>query len=291
MKHKIQKLFLGAGAMKAGTTWLYSILSQHPEIYFTPEKEVHFLSDYYLGTNALRAPQRLSRAINYVDSNLPLLDDKETRQHFKWWLHYCSSQPDDFDYYRGLFRFKPDDAWCSDFSNLTCHLKTEHWQDLQSKVEDLRVIYILRNPIERLWSHIKFHQKFVSGSTDFGEWTEDGFRQYITQNHIWQNSKYSENLLNLQSSIPDHQLYIGFIDDFQSNPNYEIAKVLDFLDVGDFLFDNSMLQARVNTTETIKMPEAFLNVALDPLKEEMDELLKVYPDIPDNWHESFNFHG
>jgi Sulfotransferase domain len=34
--------FLGIGAQKAGTTWLYSQLKQHPEIDFPLGKEVHF---------------------------------------------------------------------------------------------------------------------------------------------------------------------------------------------------------------------------------------------------------
>ena len=34
----INKLFLGAGCMKAGTTWLYGLLKDHPEIYFSFEK-------------------------------------------------------------------------------------------------------------------------------------------------------------------------------------------------------------------------------------------------------------
>eukprot|EP00493_Phyllostaurus_siculus_P000433 UN00435 len=35
----IDNLFLSVGAMKAGTTWLYEQLKNHPEIHFTPEKE------------------------------------------------------------------------------------------------------------------------------------------------------------------------------------------------------------------------------------------------------------
>jgi arylsulfatase A-like enzyme len=34
--------FLGIGAQKAGTTWLYERLKRHPDIYVPPEKELHF---------------------------------------------------------------------------------------------------------------------------------------------------------------------------------------------------------------------------------------------------------
>ena len=36
--------FIGIGAMKAGTTWLYQCLSEHPEIPL-PDKELNFFGD------------------------------------------------------------------------------------------------------------------------------------------------------------------------------------------------------------------------------------------------------
>lgn len=39
--------FIGIGAQKAGTTWLYEILSRHPGIAFPAGKEVHFWDAYF----------------------------------------------------------------------------------------------------------------------------------------------------------------------------------------------------------------------------------------------------
>jgi hypothetical protein len=48
--------FLGIGAQKSGTTWLFEMLRQHPEVAFPAGKEVHFWDqrndrsvDWYLG--------------------------------------------------------------------------------------------------------------------------------------------------------------------------------------------------------------------------------------------------
>ena len=43
----MERLFLSIGAMKAGTTWLYSLLQRHPKIQFTPEKKIHFPTAHY----------------------------------------------------------------------------------------------------------------------------------------------------------------------------------------------------------------------------------------------------
>lgn len=39
--------FLGIGAQKAGTTWLYEKLRLHPDIAFPAGKEVHFWDQKY----------------------------------------------------------------------------------------------------------------------------------------------------------------------------------------------------------------------------------------------------
>ena len=39
--------FLGIGAQKAGTTYLYSLLSEHPQVFLSSPKELHFFSLHY----------------------------------------------------------------------------------------------------------------------------------------------------------------------------------------------------------------------------------------------------
>ena len=36
--------FLGIGAQRAGTTWLYNCLNEHPDVFVSSEKEIHFFS-------------------------------------------------------------------------------------------------------------------------------------------------------------------------------------------------------------------------------------------------------
>lgn len=48
--------FIGIGAQKAGTTWLYDMLAQNPSIWLPPLKEVHFFD--YLKAPAARREKR-----------------------------------------------------------------------------------------------------------------------------------------------------------------------------------------------------------------------------------------
>lgn len=44
---RVKPTFLGIGAQKCATTWLYDILSDHPEVCLSAEKELDFFSYYY----------------------------------------------------------------------------------------------------------------------------------------------------------------------------------------------------------------------------------------------------
>ena len=53
--------------MKAGTTWMQHVLAEHPEIYFTPEKEIHYFAQAYIpGEMPLATRNRLTRASSYI---------------------------------------------------------------------------------------------------------------------------------------------------------------------------------------------------------------------------------
>ncbi len=101
--------FLGIGAQKAGTTWLYHILRQHPEIGFPLGKEGHYWDQITHARDAAAVQDYLSRF-----SDAARVEGEITPA------------------YAAL-----DDAAI---------------RLLHSAVPDLRLILMLRNPLERAWS-------------------------------------------------------------------------------------------------------------------------------------------
>lgn len=39
--------FIGIGAQRSGTTWIYEMLKSHPQVCMSPEKEINFFNDHY----------------------------------------------------------------------------------------------------------------------------------------------------------------------------------------------------------------------------------------------------
>src|SRR5665647_1032714 len=100
--------FLGIGAQKCGTTWLYETLSRHPKIAFPGGKEVHYWDN----------PQ--ARSVSwYIDP------------------------------------FANDNLVNGDITPAYGILAPETIQQIHALLPELRLIYLVRDPIERAWSSAK----------------------------------------------------------------------------------------------------------------------------------------
>jgi hypothetical protein len=99
--------FLGIGAQKSGTTWLYEALAAHPDVRFPGGKELHFW-------NGDRA------------------------RGVAW--------------YRGLFEEQAPGKKCGEITPAYAMLPAAVVAEIAAINRALRILYILRNPIERAWS-------------------------------------------------------------------------------------------------------------------------------------------
>lgn len=109
--------FLVIGAEKAGTTWLYEILRQHPDVFMPDAKELHFFNKY--------------------DSNL-IERDNFSRLGLEWYeAFFAHAQPSKI-----IGEATP--MYLCD---------TDACQRIRATVPDVRLLISLRNPIDRAFSH------------------------------------------------------------------------------------------------------------------------------------------
>jgi len=274
-------LFLSVGAMKAGTTWLYSLLEKHPDLYFTPEKEIHFLNHYYVNNRVLRDEFRLNQAKNRLKPN--------STNHIgvykklsRWYAMYLEN-PKDFTWYERLFSLNRQKKFNCDFSNLTCHLEKSHWEDLKQRYPNLKVIYILRDPISRLWSHTKFHHQFAGKGTDFLNWSESDFKFFLKKKFIWDNTTYSSYIKTMRSVFSDDEFKLFYFEDFNLDPESSLYHLEDFLGIEHLSYDKNVLFKKVNSSKSLQMPDSFLKISEKLISSELNELQKIGVDLHKDW--------
>ena len=274
-------LFLSVGAMKAGTTWLYSMLEKHPDLYFTPEKEIHFLNHYYVNNNVLRDEYRLNQAKNRLKP--------ENTNHIgvykklaRWYAMYLEN-PKDFVWYERLFSLNKQKKYNCDFSNLSAHLDVNHWSDLKKKFPNVKLIYILRDPVSRLWSHTKFHHQFAGKGTDFIQWNEIDFKFFLSKKFIWENATYAKYIKNIRAVFPEEDFKVFYFEDFTANPKDKLFELEEFLGISHANYDENRLFQKVNTSKSLDMPDSFLRVSKKLVQKEIEEMQRMNLRIPESW--------
>ncbi len=182
----LEKLLISPGAMKAGTTWLYEQLRTHPDIRFTPIKEIQYFSHINGLGHTLDHKQRLEKLDRVI-----VKGGREGR--VKWYTKYALPEELDDTWYCSLFGDVPQKVYCADFSNQYSLLPETSLEQIQKIAKDVKVIYTLRDPLARLWSHVKYHYKFVGKEDRVDNISVPEFNGIINKIWFWNNVDYVSN--------------------------------------------------------------------------------------------------
>lgn len=112
---------------------------------------------------------------------------------------------------------------------------------------DMKIISILRNPIDRLKSVINFRKKTGQIPLDLS------VQEYLMENpKILNEFKYFNLLSKFREVFPDKQIYFGFYEDLITNPNRFISDIFNFIGV-DSNFVPATISKKVNASGEIRI--------------------------------------
>ena len=281
----IDTLFLSVGAMKAGTTWLYEQLKDHPEIYFTPEKEIHYFANVTGLENQLSHRNRIIKLLGimnrYAQQNPSFIASRVAE--IEWYSHYAKKEELDDAWYVKLFE-NSGRAICADFSNLYCQMQTSGWDRVRRVCRRVKVVYTLRNPIERIWSHYKFHLKWTGQENLV---LANGFEEYrrtLEKPFFWNNVRYATNIRRLRENLKERELKILYFEDFRAEPERLVEEVQDFVDVNKIPPNPSILNLKINSTNEIEMPNEWFGWTASLLHSEIADMKNE-----GIWHRNWKF--
>lgn len=199
--------FMLIGAAKCGTTSLAYILSKHPEICFSKEKEPHFFSRY---------------------------TDWQKR----------------LDEYHQLFNPLPNQLLGEGSPYYTLYPEFTGTEDrIYEYNPDTKFIYIIRNPIDRIYSNYKFVHAFNKLKYPLSEMEKE-----ILENPIYLNrSRYFMQINRYLKKFGPNQVYICLFEDFISKRQQTLDGICDFLNIRNFSGNESnLLDTHKNKTAEVR---------------------------------------
>jgi hypothetical protein len=213
--------FLCIGAHKAGTTWLYENLRRHPSVWLPPLKEVHFFDGLpYMP----KVAQRLSEAIKAQLAGDPSADPAR----LEYLRKYVLDQPKDIDWYRSLFSYG-EGRTCGDITPAYSMLKPADVARVHAILPVVRIIFIMRNPIDRAWSH--FRTNAGSQQIDLASRQPASMIRHFDSGASERRSRYTNTIAAWESCYPRERILYLFHEDIQISPDRFLESVCGFLDL------------------------------------------------------------
>ena len=283
-KKDFGEIFLGAGAMKASTTWLYSLLQLHPEMHVTPEKELHYFHHSYVDNQMLSDSLRMEygKTKYLVRYDPRTADINKVRDAVAWTVKFLDNPVNDA-WFLNLFPPADVPGYRCDLSNLHTHLPVKAWRDIAKRCERLRVLYILRDPVDRLWSHVKFHLKYTNQTSVLDDWGPKEFTKFIRQPFIRENNEYGRALRGMKKGLSDEMLKVMFFEDIHADPRAAMADLERFLGIEPFDYPDHLLHRKVNISPDLPMPPFFPELIARDSARIAKELRREGLDIPQSW--------
>lgn len=210
--------FLILGAARCGTTSLHYYLAAHPDVCMSAIKEPNF----FLFEQSLDGP------VPRIANDRRLLAKSVT----------------DRDRYERLFTHSATAV--GEASPLYLYTR-ETPQLIHATIPEARLIAIVREPVERAWSHFAYVYDDVGADAvpAFAKAVDDeigkGYEPYRTGTHFLRLSAYSEQLQRYRALFRDDQLLVISYDDLIGHTEAALARICAFLGIDDaFTFDTSV---------------------------------------------------
>jgi hypothetical protein len=241
--------FFVIGAMKSGTTALYYYLEQHPAIYMSPVKEPNFFCSQAQNNGA--------------DS----VTDIETYQH--------------------LFRGVSDETAVGEASHGYLY-ELGAAAKIRRCVPEAKLIAILRNPIERAYSH--FLHMVRTGSEPLGDFAQalreeeaGSYKERSSQDYIGRGF-YCSQLKRYFDTFDREQIRVYLYEDLSDAPITTVQDAFRFLEVDDSFVPDVSVRRNVSGNPKYKTLDRLLRS-----QSRVKHAIKIYLPARLRWRLSRTF--
>ncbi len=279
------RILFCVGATKAGTSWLYRYLSDHPDCHLRTIKELHFfdalekqrvgqdVAGFKVAIEAMEA-KILAQPHENLDYRAAYLEDR------KAFIHVLRSK-DPAAYLRYVSGGAPEGALLADITPAYALLPEDRLSQMVGLSDQAQFLYLMRDPVERLWSHVRMMAKRQSQD---GRATLEAAHDILSRTlagdepQIAIRCDYIAAIDRLQAAIPPDRLCLAFYEDLFGGQG--LAKICAFLGIKAVPGD---LAKRAHAGQPLAMaPEARIKVRAW-LEGQYQGVAERVGDIPGTW--------
>ena len=272
----MKKTFLlGLGAQKAGTTWIYRYLHEHPECELGNIKEQAVFPAYFkvgdaqkrtlgkvrkLQEELTKFQRRVSQGKQNPAADRNLLDRMDNLAAEKDLGYYVA-------YANRLVRQNPDAKLIGDITPVYSSLNAEQLSEIKQLLEgagfDVKVVFLMRDPVERCYSAVRMgHRRDKAGGKSAGKAGPHAhFARNATSDWCNARTRYETIVPDIEKVFAPKNVFLGLYETFFSTE--KIQGLCKFLNLS---YIDADVDKKVNTSPREE----------EPSPEQLAEVRKFY---------------
>lgn len=288
-----QTLFFGIGAEKSGTSWLHNFLSGHPDVHFPRyQKELHY---WNAGVRKKKIPLLLERQMpngplrSFLSSaarpgkNLWRL--RKNLFHQKWWKAVTVPSPTHEIYCDVLFTGYRKEKVAGEITPAYARCDAETFAEMAALAPDVRFIFIMRDPVARIWSGCRHRLRIELGRENTTtQAVSDRLLSSLADPDIGPLylSSYHRTIQTLESAVPAERIAYFFYESlFQQS---EIERLCTFLGI-EYLPAAIDKKVHVGADASGEMPPEAARKAREALAPTYDFCRAKFGTLPPEWQD------
>jgi hypothetical protein len=245
--------FLIVGPQRTGTTWLHAHLRSHPEVFLAEPKELYFFSSLKTRDPKRFVSDELSWYLQYFRD--PLWR-RVAKNGLSWWKHRQRYAP--------RVRGEATASYAA--------LDPDVIADVVALNPAVKAILMIRNPIDRAWSHAK-KDLLRSSNRRLDEVPDEEIRAFLTDPYQRRCAQSVAQYDHWAAQLRAGNLFVGVFDDLATRPEELLLDVMRFLgvDAGRRYIDPAVRRL-VNPTESTTIPEQYRELLTELFNDELDSI-------------------
>jgi len=269
-------LLICVGATKAGTSWMYRYLHDHEACYARSVNECHYFSKF----NPKKLVRQLKVLIVRILNLSRRIDDTKAQIMVR-----SAERSDDSAYLEYLQAGRTDETVVLDVTPAYALLEPAEILRISKLPIRVKLQYLMRDPLERLWSHVRMVAKrSMKEGQDFLAACQDILKRIVYNHeeaHIVTRGDYKANITRFTSVFDSSQFQIGFSENLQDGPEFDAMCAY-----WGIKGTSAQHIKPAHVGLAAPFPEALRRDSLKFLKTQYDFVADNFVELPANWQKN-----
>ncbi|QYZ71024.1 sulfotransferase [Neotabrizicola shimadae] len=270
---------------------MHDYLVGHPDCSFRRVKELHYFDAAESGKWGGQI-KRMEGELARLTARLPEFSNKRAEwfarriaDHTEWLEVLKVRRRDDALYLDYLMA--RGGRLVGDVTPAYSLLPIETLSSMATLAPDVRFVYLIRDPVSRLWSHVRMNAARAGGAAQVEDRAKVLMDQVLADpeseaaQSILSRGDYAGALLRLSAAVAPSQLFVCFMEDMVAPEG--VNALCDFLGVQRH---PGQYERRVHEGTPMALDARRRTEAAALLQDQYDFVARIFPNLPEAWHRS-----